>query len=239
MIIDILTLFPDMFKGPFDYSIVKRAQENKLVSINIHNLRQWSKDKYQTVDGKPYGGGTGMILRVDIVASALSSLKSKKPSAINHQALTILLTPQGQTYNQQKAQQLSKCEQLTFICGHYEGYDERIRKLVDEEISIGDYILTGGELPAMVLVDSLVRLIPGVLKKEEATQSESFSLNTKYSILNTKLLEYPQYTQPQDYKGLKVPDVLLSGNHQEIAKWRSQQAILRTKKRRPDLLKNN
>jgi tRNA (guanine37-N1)-methyltransferase len=219
--IDILTLFPKMFVGPFAESIIKRAQDKKLVEIEIHNLRNWAKDKRKTVDDRPFGGGTGMILMVEPIAAALKELRQKN-------SWVILLTPQGKTFNQKKAQILAKKRHLIFICGHYEGVDERIRKyLVDQEISIGDYVLTGGELPAMIVVDTIVRLIPGVLDKPEAIQSESFT---------EKLLEYPQYTRPANFKGWKVPEILLSGNHQKIAAWRKEQTLKRTKSRRPDLL---
>jgi len=232
MIIDILTLFPQMFKGPFDESIIKRAQEKGLVKIKIHNLRDWAIDKRGTVDDRPFGGGPGMILRPEPIFNAVEDIKKQSTiQPFNH--LTILLTPQGKLFDQKTARRLSKLDGLILICGHYEGVDERVREhLVDEEISIGDYILTGGELPAMVITDAVVRLIPGVLKKSEATETESFST------LNSQLptLEYPQYTRPENFRGLKVPQVLLSGNHEEIAKWRRQQALQRTKKRRPDLL---
>jgi len=233
MKIDIVTLFPEMFKGPFDESIVKRAIDKKLVKINIHNLRKWAKDKYKTVDDHPYGGGVGMVMMVEPVYKALKDLK--KQSTINNQQSTILLSPQGKQYNQQKAQQLSKLDHLIFICGHYEGFDERIRQLADEEISIGDYILTGGELPTMVVVDSLVRLIPGVLEKPEATKNESFSPCSLRSI--GYYLEHPQYTRPANFKGWKVPEILLSGDHKKIEAWRKKQSLKRTKKRRPDLIK--
>lgn len=230
MKIDILTLFPKMFKGPFDESIVKRAIEKKLVEINIHNLRKWTKDKHKTVDDRPYGGGTGMILKVDIIDHALSSLKTKTLKLSNSK--TLLLSPQGKVFNQKKAQKLSKLNHLILLCGHYEGFDERIRKnLVDEEISIGDYVLTGGEIPAMVLADSITRLIPGVLEKEEAVENESFS---KLKIEN--LLEYPQYTRPANFKGWKVPEILLSGDHKKIEKWRKKKALEKTQKTRPDLI---
>lgn len=236
--IDILTLFPNMFQGPFDESIIKRAADKKLVEIKIHNLRKWTKDKHKTVDDRPYGGGLGMIIRVDVVERAISKIKLQKSQPKAGRPLAekiILLTPQGQPYQQKKAQQLSKLDHLIFLCGHYEGFDERIRKLVDEEISIGDYILTGGELPAMVIVDSLVRLIPGVLEKKEAIESESFQqLTTNNKQLTT--LEFPQYTRPANFKGWKVPELLLSGNHKEIEKWRRSQSLKRTKRRRPDLL---
>ena len=232
MKIDILTLFPEMFKGPFDESMIKMARKKKLVEINIHNLRNWTEDKHKTVDDRPYGGGKGMVIRVDVVDRALKNLKS---SIINHKSSIILLSPQGKPYDQKKAKQLSKLEHLVLIAGHYEGFDERIRKhLVDEEVSIGDYILTGGELPAMVIVDTVVRLLPGVLEPE-ATEHESFS---SLKIENSKignLLDYPTYTRPENFKGWKVPKVLLSGNHAEIEKWRKGQALKSTKQKRPDL----
>ncbi len=225
MKIDIITLFPKMFSGPFDESIIKRAQEKGLVEIEIRNLRDWAVDKRGTVDDRPFGGGPGMVIKPQPVFDAVESLKSKSKK---QKAKIILLTPQGQPFNQQTAQHLSKSDHLILICGHYEGVDERVREhLVDEEISIGDYVLTGGELPAMVVTDAIVRLIPGVLEKPEAIKQESFS----------PLLEAPQYTRPENFKGWKVPEVLLSGNHQEIAKWRKEQALKRTKERRPDLLK--
>ncbi len=231
MKIDIITLFPKMFSGPFDESIVKRAVDNKFVDITIHNLRKWTKDKHKTVDDRPFGGGKGMILRVDVVDRAISNFKFP----ISKKKRIILLSPQGKVFDQQKARELSKLDHLIFISGHYEGYDERIRKhLTDEEISIGDYVLTGGELPTMVIVDSVVRLLPGVLT-EEATQNESFSqLKTKNSKIEN-LLDYPTYTRPETYKGWKVPSVLLSGNHAEIVKWRMQKASQKTHKIRPDL----
>lgn len=226
MEIDILTLFPEMFKGPFEESIVKRAQEKGLVKIKIHNLRNWAIDKRGTVDDRPFGGGTGMIIKPQPVFDAVEDLKRKVQSA---KCKIILLTPQGKVFNQKMARGLAKLDHIILICGHYEGVDERVRKhLVDEEISIGDYILTGGELPAMVVVDTIVRLIPGVLKKPDATKSESFS----------PLLEFPQYTRPEVYKGWKVPEILLSGDHKKITDWRKEQALKRTKKRRPDLLKS-
>lgn len=226
MTIDILTLFPKMFKGPFAESIVKRAQEKELVEIKIHDLRHWTKDKRKTVDDRPYGGGIGMILLVEPIDRALRELKSKK-------AKVILLSPSGRVFTQKKARQLAKSDHLIFICGHYEGIDERVREhLVDEEISIGDYILTGGEIPAMAIIDSIVRLVPGVLEKPEATQLESFS---KLKIKN--LLEYPQYTRPENFKGWPVPKILLSGNHKKIEEWRKKEALEKTKKVRPELLK--
>lgn len=221
MIIDILTLFPKMFEGPFSESIIKRAIEKGKVKINIHNLRDWAEDKRKTVDDKPYGGGPGMIIRVDIIDKALSSLKSK---VRGQREKVILLTPSGKLFNQKMAQDLSQYSHLLLICGHYEGVDERVKKLVDEEISIGEYVLTGGELPAMVLVDAVVRLIPGVLGKEESLKEESFS--------QSGFLEYPQYTRPEIYKGMRVPKILLSGNHSKIRKWRLKEAQKRSKTKR-------
>ncbi|MCH7952092.1 tRNA (guanosine(37)-N1)-methyltransferase TrmD [Patescibacteria group bacterium] len=234
MKIDILTLFPEMFKGPFDESMIKKARDEGLVEVNIHNLRDWAKDKHKSVDDRPYGGGPGMILRVDVMERALKNLKS---SVSNHQSSIILLTPQGNVFSQKKAQELSKLNHLILVAGHYEGFDERIREhLVDEEISIGDYVLTGGELPTMVVVDAVVRLIPGVLEKE-AKDNESFS---KWKMENGKwkiTLDYPQYTRPENFRGWNVPEVLLSGNHAEISRWRKVHAEKRTRERRPDLLK--
>ncbi len=220
MKIDIFTLFPKMFEGPFNESIVKRAMDKNLVEINIHDLRKWGLNERKTVDDRPYGGGVGMVLMIEPIYNALKELKEKETKVI-------LLTPQGKPFKQEFAKALSLEKHLILICGHYEGFDERIRTLVDEEISIGDYVLTGGELPAMVVVDSIVRLIPTVLKTEEATELESFT--------EEKLLEYPQYTRPEDFNGLKVPEILLSGNHGEINKWRKEKALEKTKVRRPDL----
>lgn len=230
MKIDILTLFPEMFKGPFDESIVKRAQEKGLVEIKIHNLRKWAKDKHKTVDDRPFGGGAGMVLMVEPIYKAIKDIRKKNSKVI-------LLTPQGKVFNQKLARKFAKEKHLIFICGHYEGVDERIREyLVNEEISIGDYVLTGGELPAMVVVDTIIRLVPGVLEKPDAIKNESF----QSSIINHQssiLLEYPQYTRPANFKGWKVPKVLLSGDHKTIAAWRKKEVLKRTKKRRPDLLK--
>lgn len=220
MQIHIVTLFPDMFKGPFAESIVKRAQEKKLVEIEVHNLRKWAIDKRGTVDDKPYGGGVGMVLRPEPVFNAVGEIK--KPNS-----KIILLSASGIPYTQKKATDYSKLDNIILICGHYEGVDQRVADyLIDEEISIGDYVLTGGEIPAMVIVDSVVRLIPGVLEKPEATLFESFS---------KPVLEHPQYTRPEEYKGYKVPEVLLSGHHKEIEKWRKEKSLEKTKKIRPDL----
>jgi tRNA (guanine37-N1)-methyltransferase len=206
MKIDILTLFPDMFKGPFDASIVKRAESRNLIDVEVHDLRKWGEGERRNVDDRPYGGGVGMILRVDIIDAALKDLRIKNSKVI-------LLDATGERYTQAKAQELSKLEHLILIAGHYEGVDHRVHEhLVDGVISIGDYVLTGGEIPAMVVVDSVIRLIPGVLGKDESSVEESFK--------EPGYLEYPQYTRPEDYKGWKVPKVLLSGNHKEIEKWR-------------------
>ena len=258
MKIDILTLFPNMFTGPFDESIVKRAQDKKLVEINIHNLRKWTKDKYKTVDDKPYGGGTGMVMQIEPIFKALSALNVKNPASgsscstrliqscsapdpsagkQNSKQKIILLSPRGKLFNQKTAIRLTKYQHLILICGHYEGVDERVSKyLVDEEISIGDYVLTGGELPAMVMVDAIARLLPGVLTKNDATKNESFSTN----ILDARrypLLEYPQYTRPENFNGWIVPKILLSGDHKKIKEWQIEEAAKITKKRRPELLK--
>lgn len=236
-----------MFKGPFEESIIKRAIDKGIVKIKIHNLRNWAKDKHKTVDNRPFGGGTGMILMIQPIHDAVESLKSKiknqktqtKNKKIN-QKIIILLTPRGKVFNQKIARRLAKLDYLILICGHYEGVDERVKKIVNEEISVGDYVLTGGELPAMVLVDTIVRLIPGVLEKSEAIKFESFSKLKTFGLSSGRklknLLEYPQYTRPANYKGWKVPKILLSGNHEEIEKWRLEQASKITKKRRPDLI---
>ena len=222
MQIDIITLFPDIFFGPFSESIISRAISNGIVEINSIDLRDYTDDKHRTVDDTPYGGGPGMLMKADPLFKAVEDCK-------NNDSYVILATPQGEPYNQKIAEELSEKKHLVFVCGHYEGVDERVRTgLVDREISIGDYVLTSGNLPAMVIVDSVVRLLPGVLGDYESTKDESFS---------TGLLEYPQYTKPADFRGLKVPDILLSGNHKLIKEWRKEQALIRTKKRRPDLLK--
>jgi tRNA (guanine37-N1)-methyltransferase len=239
MKIDILTLFPEMFAGPFDTSMLKRAKDKKLVEINIHNLRDWAVDKHKTVDDRPFGGGLGMIIRVDVVYRALQDLKL---NIKNSELKIILLSPQGNVFTQESARKMAKIKHLILIAGHYEGFDERIRQhLVDEEISIGDYILTGGEIPAMVLVDSTVRLLHGVLEKE-AINNESFSkvksstLPASRKMAKVSLLDFPQYTKPVNYMGWNVPEVLLSGNHGEINKWRQKMAFKKTEELRPDLL---
>ncbi|MEG0021679.1 MAG: tRNA (guanosine(37)-N1)-methyltransferase TrmD [Bacilli bacterium] len=220
MKIDILSLFPRMFDGFISESIIKRAIEKKLVEIKIHDFREFSKDPHKRVDDYQYGPGEGMVLMPEPIFDCVESLK-KEDSKV------ILMTPQGTTFNQKQAYDLSKEKHLIIICGHYEGYDERIRTLADIEISIGDYVLTGGELPSMVLSDSIIRLIDGVITKS-SHQNDSF---------NNDLLDYPVYTKPASFRGLNVPDVLLSGHHENIRKWRLEQQIQRTIKRRPDLIK--
>lgn len=229
MKIDVVTIFPEMFRGPFEESMVKRAMDNGVVEINIHDLRDWTTDNHRSVDDRPYGGGAGMVMKIEPIEKAVQSLKIKnQQSKIKNkefsfaeasedksdpQIKTVLLSAKGEAYTQQKAQEYAKLDQLIMVAGHYEGVDERVAKhVVDEEIRIGDYVLTGGELPAMVIVDSLVRLLPGVLGNEESAKVESHS--------EPGYLEYPQYTRPEEYKGWKVPEVLLSGNHGEIEKWR-------------------
>ena len=225
MKIDILTIFPKMFENVFSESMIRIAKEKKLVDINIYDIRDWTKNKHKTVDDKPYGGGSGMIMKVEPIDQAINDLIGKNNST---KSKVILLTPQGEIFKQGLAKEILDYSHLVFVCGHYEGFDERIRKLVDMEITIGDYILTGGEIPAMVLTDALVRLIPGVLGDSNCIVQESFE---------NGLLEYPQYTRPFEYKGMKVPDVLLSGDPKKINAWQEEESIKRTKKRRPDLLK--
>ena len=226
MKISIITLFPEMFKGPFDSSIIKRAVDKKLISIEFINLRAFGLGKHQTVDDTPYGGGMGMILRVDVLGKAIEDVKNKNLS--KRQQKIVLLSAHGKKFGQKIAKSYSKLKNLILVCGHYEGFDERIKEFVDEEISVGDFILTGGEIPAMLIADSVARLVKGVIKEESAAL-ESFS----------PYLEYPQYTKPQEYKELKVPEILLSGNHPEIEKWRKKQSLKITAKLRPDLLKEN
>jgi tRNA (guanine37-N1)-methyltransferase len=221
MRIDILTLFPSMFDGFLSNSIIKRAIDNKLVEINIVNFRDYSLDPHHKVDDTPFGGGAGMVLMVQPIYDAVMDLKTKDSKVI-------LLTPDGVPYNQNKAYELKNNKHLIIICGHYEGFDDRIRSVVDLEISIGDYILTGGEIPAMALTDSIVRLVDGVIE-EESHINDSFNPNTN-------LLDYPTYTKPREFKGMLVPEVLLNGNHKEINEYRLNESIKKTRERRPDLL---
>lgn len=223
---DILTLFPEMFDGFLRTSILKRAREKKLIETRLVNFRDYATDKHRMVDDAPYGGGDGMVLKPEPIFRAVKSLLAESDSSPE----VILLTPQGETYTQQMAKELANASHLILICGHYAGFDERIREhLATREISIGDYILTGGELPAMVLIDSISRHIPGVLGNQLSSEQDSFA---------NGLLEYPQYTRPAEYCGYRVPKVLLSGNHQRIAEWRRRESLRRTWQRRPDLLKS-
>jgi len=224
MRIDILTIFPAMFRGPFDESIVKRAGEKGLVDIHIHDIRQWASDRHHTVDDYPYGGGPGMVMKPEPLFAAVEAVLEQAPE----RGPIVLLTPQGRLFSQHTAGEFSGEERLLLVCGHYEGVDARVHEhLATDEISIGDYVLSGGELPAMVVVDAVVRQIPGVLGAADASVEESFARG---------LLEYPQYTRPADFRGLAVPEVLLSGNHAEIARWRRRESLLGTARRRPDLL---
>ncbi|MGZ3580752.1 MAG: tRNA (guanosine(37)-N1)-methyltransferase TrmD [Syntrophales bacterium] len=220
---DILSVFPEMFESPLNHSILKRAQEKGMAEIHLHNIRDYAEDKHRMTDDAPYGGGGGMVMKVEPIDKALASIV---PSRDN--ALVVLLTPQGETFHQKVAEEMSRYSRIVLVCGHYEGVDERVRDhLVDREISIGDFILTGGELSAMVIVDAVTRLIPGVLGNNESASYDSFS---------TGLLEYPHYTRPGSYRDWQVPEVLLSGNHREIESWRRKESLKRTYLRRPDLL---
>jgi tRNA (guanine37-N1)-methyltransferase len=217
----VLTLFPAMFAGPLDESIIKRAREAGRLDLAIHNLRDYAHDRHKTVDDRPFGGGPGMLLKPEPIFEAVESLAREGTRVI-------LLSPAGRPFNQAIAGELAGREHLLLVSGHYEGFDERVRQqLAQDELSIGDYVLTNGALPVMVIVDAVTRLLPGVLGDAESAQEDSFSRG---------LLEYPQYTRPAEFRGMKVPEVLLSGNHAEIARWRAEQARLRTKERRPDLL---
>jgi tRNA (guanine37-N1)-methyltransferase len=221
MKIDVLTLFPAMFAGPLDESIIQRARANGALDLAVHNLRDYTHDRHKTVDDRPFGGGPGMLFKPEPIFEAVEKLGGAKTRVI-------LMSPAGRKFDQTVARELSGAEHLLLICGSYEGFDERIREhLAHDELSIGDYVLTNGALPAMVVIDAVTRLLPGVLGDDESSQDESFSHG---------LLEYPHYTRPAEFRGMKVPEVLLSGNHAEIAKWRAEQAKQRTKERRPDLL---
>jgi tRNA (guanine37-N1)-methyltransferase len=257
MKISILTLFPNMFTGPFDESIIKRAQNYGLVDIETHQLRDWTHDKHQTVDDRPYGGGVGMLMKVEPIARALEELKMinaklQMPNkdgkerqiadqvrndlethllSTNYKLRTVLLDAGGEKFTQRKAEEYAKLDHLILVCGRYEGVDHRVHEhLVDDIISIGDFVVTGGEIPAMLVVDAVTRLIPNVLEKDTATDFESFSLDNS-------LLEYPQYTRPEEFNGWKVPKVLLTGDHKKIEEWKKEESIKKTKNVRPDLLK--
>lgn len=223
MRIDILTLFPEMFTGPFDASIIKRARDKGLLDINLHNIRDFSQNKHHTVDDTPYGGGAGMVMQAEPIFKAMEFIAEQQPVE-----RVIMMCPQGRPFTQQIAKELASQQSLVLICGHYEGIDERVKeRLVTDEISIGDYVLTGGELPAMVVVDAVARMIPGVLGEMASAEADSFY---------DGLLEHPHYTKPRLYRGMEVPEVLLSGHHGNIEKWRRRQSLLRTLERRPDLL---
>lgn len=224
MIIDVLTLFPEMFEV-FNHSIIKRARDKGLIEINIHNIRNFTTNKHKKVDDYPYGGGAGMVMQAEPVYNAVDFIISK----YGYKPYTILMSPRGERYSQIYAKELSEREHILFICGHYEGLDERIMELVDLELSIGDFVLTGGEIASMAIIDSAARLIPGVLSSAESFEDESFY---------NGLLEYPQYTRPEEFRGMRVPDVLLSGHHDNIRKWRRYKSLEITYKRRPDLLRN-
>ncbi len=222
MKIDVLTLFPAMFAGPLDESIIMRARKKGLLDLKVHDLRGWTHDRHKTVDDRPFGGGPGMLMKPEPIFEAVESLRQEKTKVI-------LLSPGGRKFDQPIARELAQQTDLLLVTGHYEGFDERVRTgLAHDELSIGDYVLTNGALPAMVVIDAVTRLLPGVLGDDESSHDESFSHG---------LLEYPQYTRPAEFRGMKAPDVLVSGNHAEIEKWRREQARLRTKERRPDLLK--
>ena len=224
MRIDVLTLFPAMFAGPLDESIIKRAREAGLLDLRIHNLREYAHDRHKTVDDRPFGGGPGMLLKPEPLFEAIEDLSRDS-------AHVVLLSPSGRVFNQKIARELAQHKHLVLVTGHYEGFDERVRaELADDELSIGDYVLTNGALPTMVVVDTVTRLLPGVLGDDQSAQDESFSHG---------LLEYPQYTRPAEFRGMKVPEILLSGNHAQIARWRAEQAKSRTTERRPDLLAEN
>lgn len=222
MFFDVLTLFPGMFESPFADSILGKAVARGMVHIAVHHLRDWAEGKHKVTDDVPYGGGEGMVLKPEPVARALRDLRSQRPGA-----RVLLMTPQGKRFCQQEARNLAGEKALIFVCGRYEGFDERIRGMVDDEYSLGDFILTGGELPAMVMIDAVARLLPGVLGNRDSAASDSYS---------DGLLEYPQYTRPAEFEGMRVPEVLMSGNHAAIAHWRRRQQLLRTWQRRPELL---
>ncbi|RHK07005.1 tRNA (guanosine(37)-N1)-methyltransferase TrmD [Enterococcus casseliflavus] len=224
MRIDVLTLFPRMFEGPLGESIIGKAREKELLEINVSNFRDYSDNKHQTVDDYPYGGGAGMLLKVQPVYDNIKAIEEATPETKKR---VILLDPAGKPFDQKMAEEFSTEEHLVFICGHYEGYDERIRSLVTDEVSLGDYVLTGGELGAMVMIDATVRLLPEVLGNQTSAQTDSHS---------TGLLEHPQYTRPAEFKGMKVPEVLMNGNHKLIEQWQLKESLRRTYQRRPDML---
>lgn len=220
---DIITIFPEIFRGVFEFGIIRRALQAELLEIAIHDLRDFTSDRHHMVDDRPFGGGAGMVMKPEPLFRAIEALTHRAP-----ETRVILLTPQGRLLKQTVVEELAELERVVLICGRYEGIDERVvDELVDEEISIGDFVLSGGEIPAMVVVDAVTRLLPGALGCEQSAEQDSFS---------SGLLDYPHYTRPAEYRGLKVPEILLSGNHQEIEKWRRAKALEKTRKRRPDLL---
>ena len=226
---DIITIFPDYFRLIFDYGIVRRARAGSLIEINTHDLRGWTQNRHRTVDDRPFGGGDGMILKPEPVFAAVEDLTgARQRSELKNETRVVLLSPQGRVFDQKLAAELSEAEQIVLICGRYEGVDERVaERLTTDEISIGDYVLSGGEAAAAILVDAIVRLVPGVLGSETSAINESFSEG---------LLDYPHYTRPPDFRGSRVPDILLGGNHAEVAQWRRRAALRKTKRNRPDLL---
>lgn len=235
MIIDVLTLFPKMFEGPLSESMLKRAAAKGAVTVRVHDLRDFSRDKHRKADDRPFGGGPGMVLSIQPIGDALTRLKRKGP-----RPFVVLLSASGRRFDQRSARRLSKRKRLVLVCGHYEGVDARIRRWIDEELSIGDYVLTGGELPAMVVIDCVVRLLPGVLGHEDSNREESFSAIGGSAFGGERgLLEYPQYTRPRVFRGLKVPEILFSGDHSRIAQWRLQKSLEKTLKARPDLIQKS
>jgi tRNA (guanine37-N1)-methyltransferase len=227
MRIDIVTLFPEICRAPLSESIMKRAQENRIVDLHIHNLRDWTTDKHHVVDDAPFGGGQGMVMKPEPIFAAVEDLRNQTPNIKHQTSKVILMSPTGRRFDQRMAEQLSHESNLIVVCGHYEGVDHRVvDHLIDEEISIGDYVLTNGGIAAVILVDAVVRLVPGVLGDEQSAHDDSF---------REGLLEAPQYTRPAEFRGWRVPEILLSGNHGEIAKWREEQARKRTRENRPDL----
>ncbi|KAA0893250.1 tRNA (guanosine(37)-N1)-methyltransferase TrmD [Oryzomonas rubra] len=223
MIFDILTLFPGMFAGPFDESIIRRGKDKQLIEIALHNIRDWATDRHQTADDAPYGGGAGMVMKVEPLAACIEAVKARRPAST-----VVMTSPQGRRLTHQVAAELAGSDGLIIVCGRYEGIDERIRQLyVEDDISLGDYVLSGGEIAAMAIVDTVTRLLPGVLGSDESAETDSFC---------DGLLEYPQYTRPPEFAGIKVPEVLLSGNHELIRKWRRRESLRKTRSLRPDLL---
>jgi len=226
MKIDVLTLFPEMLEGPLNYSMMKRAADKGLIDVDLINFRKFGIGKHDQVDDTPYGGGAGMLLKPEPIFEAMDEIKEKTPDTKKR---VILMDPAGKPFDQEMAQEFSEEEHLIFICGHYEGYDERIRSLVTDEVSLGDYVLTGGELASLVMMDASIRLIPGVLGNKQSAIEDSYS---------SGLLEHPHYTRPSSYREMDVPEVLMSGNHKLIDEWRHQESLKRTMKRRPDMLEN-